>query len=554
MRISGIALGMILLCNMATAQFTTIQYLDGSPHSFRDLSHVENAGDVNGDGTDDFVVGDPRAVLSLGDTGRVRVYSGVDGSLLHALSGLTPGDRFGASVSAAGDVNGDGFGDFLVGIPLAAGPPGTSGEARVFSGADGSVLHVVTGAAMGQTGLQVTGLGDINGDGLSDFAVREQLTPTSGPVQAQVRVFSGADGSVLRTHITNPMGGGAMGSLANAGDVDGDGVNDLLVGEPDLMNNMVFPPVIAGGVLVYSGASGTLIHSILGTGTTSKMGFDVASGGDLDGDGLADLLVGAPGSYMGTVFSVVGEAWVFSGFDGSVLQSWQGGSLTVIGHNVACPGDVNGDTVPDYTVSVVPHPLVVATVPNVIRLYSGATGAALDEFPAPLDNGGFRQSAAGLGDVDGNGSADLVVGSFSGAPAVGEVRLYGSGLVPLNSYVSNSGNGAGLSLTWTPAFGNIHDAFGTLTCSGATPGALGLVLASLAPADLPIFGFDLLVAVDTTNLLLTAFLGANGAGEFVAAQVTRRNPAIAGSAVHVQFIETSPTVRASNGIRLVVIP
>ena len=161
-------------------------------------------GDVNGDGKADFIVGARLDDPAGGGTraGSAYVFSGADGSLLYQVSGDTANDAFGHSVSMAGDVNGDGRADFIVGAPFddPAGGGTDAGSAYVFSGADGSLLYQVTGDSTGdQFGWSVSGAGDVNGDGKADFIVGAYKdAPAGGGTEAgSAYVFSGADGSLL---------------------------------------------------------------------------------------------------------------------------------------------------------------------------------------------------------------------------------------------------------------------------------------------------------------------------------------------------------------------
>ena len=161
------------------------------------------SGDVNGDGVPDFIVGAYRddPVGGGTDAGSAYVFSGADGNLLYQVTGDTAGDLFGYSVSIAGDVNGDGRADFIVGAyrddPIGGGTD--AGSAYVFSGPDGSLLYQLTGDTAGDHfGYSVSGAGDVNGDGRADFIVGAIGDNPGGLTNAgSAYVFSGADGSLL---------------------------------------------------------------------------------------------------------------------------------------------------------------------------------------------------------------------------------------------------------------------------------------------------------------------------------------------------------------------
>ncbi len=532
-------------------------FYDGIDSTHYKGSKVSAAGDVDGDGTPDFMVSTPGLLSYYLATGYVTVYSGATGGVLYSLVSPVPGDRFGFDVSQAGDVNNDGFDDFIVGIPHDGTNGLYSGAAMVYSGVDGSVLYTYQGNAAGRTvGFSVAGLGDINNDGFDDFAVgKPSAIPfSSAPGIGRITVYSGIDGSVIRAHVG--AAGSQMGEeIANAGDVNGDGVNDILAGQPSFQAN--FNGGSRGRTQVFSGADGALLHTVTGTIDTAMAGATVDGVGDINGDGLADFIVGAPRGSTST-FLTVGNAKVFSGADASVLFQVENDiSSTVFAENVAGLGDVNGDGVGDFSVS---HggrlsqnggpPIIKPTV----MVFSGADYSLIAKLPANLS--ARSHSADRIGDINGDGMSDIVVGSFhqNGTPDGGTVRVFLGGTLPVSTYVSDSGNSAQLSLTWLPDDQNINEVSGIFRCSGATPGALGLVLVSLAPADIPIFGFDLLVAVDPINFLLSAVVSANVSGDYVVPEISRRNPALAGSTVHIQFVQTSGILRASNGVQIIAIP
>jgi hypothetical protein len=293
---------------LAGAPRTTIVGTDGTDAQFG--SSVASAGDVNGDGYADIIVGTAITGAST-SPGTARVYLGGPSgiSTTPATSYVGPdgaGGNFGASVASAGDVNGDGFADIVVGAPDAR---GELGRAYVYlgsaTGLGTSAANTYSGTTSGNDlGYSVAGAGDVNGDGYADLAVG-----TGGGTGRTYVYFGSATGlgATAFTVLADPdMGSGFGGPLSGAGDVNGDGFADLLVGGP-------WYGSYGGRAYVFLGSATGLAASPAARftgpdGAGARFGSSVAGAGDVNGDGLADVVVGA-----GSANSWTGAAYVYLG-------------------------------------------------------------------------------------------------------------------------------------------------------------------------------------------------------------------------------------------------
>ncbi len=312
----------------------------GSSGGGRDVS-VAGAGDVNGDGIADLIVGTPNSFPDRkGDTyvvfGKSSGFdaafelSSIDGNNGFQVVGQTKFDRAGISVAAAGDVNGDGLADLIVGADLASAHDSQHGAAYVVFGRsdgfdstsalvdlDGSNGFKIKGEATAdRLGLSVASAGDINGDGLADVIVGAHFADPNGDGSGVSYVVfgteSGFDERIKLAKLDGRTGFQINGvasfdvtgsSVASAGDFNGDGFSDLIVGaeaadpngESSGASYLVFGKASGfGAEFELTSLDGNNGFQIRGEGAGDSAGYSVASAGDVNGDGFADIVVGAP--------------------------------------------------------------------------------------------------------------------------------------------------------------------------------------------------------------------------------------------------------------------
>lgn len=339
-----------------------------------------------------FAVGAPGHTGALGlDQGRVTVRD-VFGNVLLTVDGLAAGDRFGESVALGGDVDGDGLPDLLVGAP---GAGFGAGAARVLSSATGLIVHTVPGGTVGdRCGASVAFLGDLDADSRSEFAVGAPDVDGGAGVDAgRVTVHRGVDASVLRTMDGATALGNLGERLARLADVDGDGRDELVVATP---NSSATGLSNAGRVTVFDPVSGAAHHTLDGTTADDNFGASVASAGDLDLDGVDDVVVGAPGT-DGLAGMDAGAAVVVSGATGATLLTIDGAQAgEALGRAVAGGGDLNGDGVPDLACGAPLADLLAGADCGRVAAFSGRDGTQLFEAEG-LAAGDAEGSAVAIG-------------------------------------------------------------------------------------------------------------------------------------------------------------
>ncbi|MGE5179707.1 MAG: FG-GAP-like repeat-containing protein [Bacteroidota bacterium] len=353
-------------------------------------------GDVDRDGCADYLIGVPYASPNgIAAAGSALLYSGRTGALIHRVDGTSPGEQR-AWVATLGDVNRDSIPDYAVAAPLLF---NHMGSIWVMSGATDAKLYEVIGPSPeSKFGLIMAGIGDADGDSIPDFAVGSPYVD-----RGTVYVLSGADGSVIR-QIQGQFSGQYFGfSVAAIGDLDGDGLSDVVIGAPSLGDASQ-----PGSVQVYSPRRGQRIIGVVSNQLQDGMGYMVAGVGDMDGDGKPDWAASAPWRDESGLTDN-GAAWVYSGATGQELYRVEGtADVDHWGASLAGVGLLDNDATPDFAVgSADAHGPLGATGAAIV--YSGKTGDPIltaGPDPAIPTEGSFL---AGGGDVDGDGNDDVMI-------------------------------------------------------------------------------------------------------------------------------------------------
>jgi hypothetical protein len=491
---------------------------------------VSDAGDVNGDGFDDLLVGARAADANGSNSGASYVIFGkaggfaanlnlstLNGSNGFKISGESAYDFAGTSVSAAGDVNGDGFGDLIIGADGADPNGSRSGASYVVFGRGtpfGANVNLATlsplsgfklsgGAADDRSGRRVSGAGDVNGDGFDDLIIgapgADSNATDSG---AGYVVFGKATGFTQNLNLSTLNGingfkisGVAVDdnsgrSVSAAGDVNGDGYDDVIIGAPYADPRGSYS---GASYVVFGKASGFApnlnLASLDGRNGFKLSGVEpgdycsrsVSGAGDINNDGFADLIIGAAtANSNGASYIFFGKA---SGFladtNLSMLDGINGFKITgtapadFAGIAVSGAGDVNGDGFDDV--------IIGAQGADSNGTDSGASFVVFGKaagFPPDLNlstlNGsnGFRlngvafndiagASVSAAGDVNGDGFDDLIVGAYYADPngnrSGASYVIFGAGLPALsvNDAVVAEGNVGVANLTFTATLSGV---------------------------------------------------------------------------------------------------
>ena len=453
---SAVALAAALAAMLAAAagaqpvsnlELFSVQSPDLRESGIGGLNSMAVTADLDNDGVPDLALG---ATQEDAGAGRVYLVSGATGDVIRVVRSpqTVQAERFGDAVVALPDLDGDGLGDLAVGASAAT-VGGVSGSGRVYtvSARTGAVIGTLASPSPtegGAFGFALARVPDVDGDGVDDLAVGapdEDAPDAAGERQRDVGrayLYSGATGARLQSLVSaNPweesFNGRIRGSdfgwtVSGLADTDGDGRGEVLVGAPGEWSGDFDGPLVYDGryYAFRPSAGAAAVYASPNAASRGNFGNSVAGAPDLSGDGVPDVLVGAPSEDLSDADDDEGQAYLLSGADGSALRRYvspEPSDESAFGSSVHVMPDLTSDGVDEVLIL---EPTTCCDKQDAAYVFDGATGELAYSFEVPYTTFDIK-SALGLPDLDGDGRGELALGLSVGLSSDTDLVLVISG-------------------------------------------------------------------------------------------------------------------------------
>ncbi len=464
--------------SMPVAAQTTLLSIDGEPA--KTIGFVAPCYDVDSDGRPDLM-----ATASWGGGGWVALFSSADGTLLKDFHGeilCNTGQALGYSIDEIEDFDGDDVSDLLIGSPGYSDPADCvlwRGKVAVIAGGTWQVVFEGFGSGSNDDfGYRARGLGDVNADGLSDIGAASD--------ENYLRIYLGPSGTLLRKH----TGPGNWPSIDRVGDVDRDGADDYIIGwmQDSTTGTYAGKAIVYSGL---TGTPIHTVYGVEGWEDENSfgdhLGRSVAGPGDVTGDGIPDFAVGAPGEFHYGWGLDRGFVRIYSGADASIVHHIPGETpISMFGYGVRGGGDINGDGVPDLLAGA-PYDETTGFGQGSVAAYSGRTGVMLWKVYAKDSDVflGDDKRFAIVGDIDLDGIDDWGYADPTFGP-YGRLTVFAGAAGDAERICASTANSTGSSArlsTRGPI--SIGDESLDLAVTDGVPGEFGIFFYGASQIEIP---------------------------------------------------------------------